>query len=74
MSPLTMFGGWLLNVGRSCHGRFFDAGARRQAQDCGHECPNFICEFAWIGSLFAHQDTDHVGDIAFARGVEKGGM
>jgi hypothetical protein len=58
MSPLTMFGWWLLNVKQACHSRFFDAGDRRQAQGSGHECPNFICELAWIGSLFAHQDTD----------------
>jgi hypothetical protein len=58
MSPLTMFGWWLRNVRRSCHGRFLDTGARRQAQGSSHECPNFICEFAWIGSLVAHQDTD----------------
>jgi hypothetical protein len=58
MSPLTMFGWWLRNVRRSCHGRFFDAEASRRARGSGHECPNFIGEFAWIGSLFAHQDAD----------------
>jgi hypothetical protein len=53
-----MFGWWLRNVRRAYHGRFFDAEASRQAQCSGHECPNLICEFASIGSLFAHQDTD----------------
>ncbi|MEH2623322.1 hypothetical protein V1292_001377 [Bradyrhizobium sp. AZCC 1719] len=47
MSPLTMFGGRLSNV----HGRLFDDGALRQAQGLSHERPDFIREFARIGSL-----------------------
>ena len=46
------------NVRRLCCDRFFDAGASSQAQGSGHEGPNFIREFLWIGSLFAQQGTD----------------